>query len=158
MDGLTDKHASLTAKLAGMGRVVVAFSGGVDSTLVLKLARDSATMTFFNETTVGQVMKSAGYATGVIGKWDSGRAKRFLPPQRGFDFYYGFANTGIDYFTHERYGVPSMFRGNERVKEQGHATDLFRREALRFIDDPAWVRRNLDEALPHFERLEQELR
>jgi len=87
------------------------------------------------EVVTGRVMKSAGYATGVIGKWDSGRAKRFLPLQRGFDFFYGFANTGIDYFTHERYGVPSMFRGNKRIKEEGHATDLFRREALRFIDE-----------------------
>jgi arylsulfatase A-like enzyme len=85
------------------------------------------------EITIGQAMKRAGYATGVIGKWDSGRARRFLPLQRGFDFYYGFANTGIDYYTHERYGVPSLFRGNERIKEEGHATDLFRREALSFI-------------------------
>ena len=29
--------------------------------------------------------------------------------------------------------------------------------ALRFIDDPAWVRRNVDDALPTFERLDQEL-
>lgn len=85
------------------------------------------------EVTIGQAMKKAGYATGVIGKWDSGRARRFLPLQRGFDFFYGFANTGIDYYTHERYGVPSMFRGNERVKEQGHATDLFLRESLGFL-------------------------
>ena len=55
--------------------------------------------------------------------------------ETGFDFFYGFANTGIDYYTHERYGVPSMFRGNEPVKESGHATDLFRREALQFIAD-----------------------
>ena len=87
------------------------------------------------EVTTGQVLKGAGYRTGVVGKWDGGRARRFLPPQRGFDFFYGFANTGIDYYTHERYGVASMFRGNERVKEQGHATDLFRREALRFIEE-----------------------
>ena len=86
------------------------------------------------EVTIGQVMKSAGYATGAIGKWDSGRARRFLPRQRGFDFFYGFANTGIDYYTHERYGIASMFRDNERIREEGHATDLFRREALRFID------------------------
>lgn len=86
------------------------------------------------EITIGQALKSAGYATGVIGKWDSGRARRYLPLQRGFDFYYGFANTGIDYYTHERYGVPSMFRGNQRVKEEGHATDLFAREAHRFIE------------------------
>ena len=87
------------------------------------------------EVTIGQALKPAGYATGLVGKWDSGRARRFLPLQRGFDFYYGFANTGIDYYTHERYGVPSMFRGNERIKEEGHATDLFQREALRFIDE-----------------------
>jgi arylsulfatase A-like enzyme len=87
------------------------------------------------EVTIGQALQKAGYKTAVVGKWDSGRARRFLPLQRGFDFYYGFANTGIDYYTHERYGVPSMFRGNERVKEEGHATDLFTREAKRFIDE-----------------------
>ena len=85
------------------------------------------------ETTFGQAMKNVGYSTGVVGKWDSGRARRFLPLQRGFDFFYGFANTGIDYYTHERYGIPSMFRGNERIKEEGYATDLFGREAVRFI-------------------------
>ena len=85
------------------------------------------------EITIADVLKKAGYTTGIIGKWDSGRARRFLPLQRGFDFFYGFANTGIDYWTHERYGVPSMFRGNERIKEEGYATDLFRREAVQFI-------------------------
>jgi arylsulfatase A-like enzyme len=85
------------------------------------------------EVMISQPLKAAGYTCGVVGKWDSGRAKRFLPLQRGFDFYYGFANTGIDYWTHERYGVPSMFRGNERIQEEGYATDLFRREAVGFI-------------------------
>ena len=28
---------------------------------------------------------------------------------------------------------------------------------VRVIDDPAWTRRNLTDALPRFERLEQEL-
>ncbi len=85
------------------------------------------------EVTIGQALRSAGYATGVVGKWDGGRARRFLPLQRGFDFFYGFSNTGIDYYTHERYGVASMFRGNERVKEEGYATDLFAKEAVGFI-------------------------
>jgi arylsulfatase A-like enzyme len=85
------------------------------------------------EVTIAQALRQAGYATGIVGKWDSGRARRFLPLQRGFDFYYGFANTGIDYYTHERYGIPSMFRGNQRIQESGHATDLFRREALSFV-------------------------
>src|SRR5258708_27838936 len=87
------------------------------------------------EVTIGQAMRRAGYATALVGKWDSGRARRFLPTQRGFDSFYGFANTGVDYYTHERYGIPSLYRNNERIKEEGHTTDLFRREALRVIEE-----------------------
>jgi len=85
------------------------------------------------ETTIAEVLKAAGYRTGVVGKWDGGRARRFLPLQRGFDFFYGFANTGIDYWTHQRYGIESMYRGNERIEEEGYSTDLFGREAIRFV-------------------------
>jgi arylsulfatase A len=87
------------------------------------------------EITFAQQLKAAGYATGVVGKWDSGRARRYLPLQRGFDFFYGFANTGIDYWTHERYGIASMFRGNQRIVDEGYATELFSREALQFVRD-----------------------
>jgi len=87
------------------------------------------------EVTIGQAMRDAGYRTGLIGKWDSGRAKRSLPRQRGFDYFYGFANTGVDYYTHKRYGVPSLFRNNERISEEGHLTDLFKREAIKFIEE-----------------------
>jgi arylsulfatase A len=89
------------------------------------------------EVTVAQLLKDAGYATGVFGKWDSGRAKRWLPLQRGFDDFYGFCNTGVDYWTHERYGIHSMYRNNERDRsDQGtYCTDLFRREAVRFVKE-----------------------
>lgn len=91
------------------------------------------------EVTIGDMLKKAGYATGCVGKWDMGQARRFLPLQRGFDFFYGHGNNGIDYYTHERYGVPSMFRGNNRTEEDkgAYVTDVFRREALRFIGDHA---------------------
>ncbi|MBI1355004.1 MAG: sulfatase-like hydrolase/transferase [Acidobacteria bacterium] len=87
------------------------------------------------ETVIAEVMKKAGYATGVVGKWDSGQLTRYRPRQRGFDFFYGFTNTGIDYFTHERYGWPSMWRDNDKVKESGYATDLFEREGVRFLEE-----------------------
>lgn len=91
------------------------------------------------EKTIGDMLKTAGYATGVVGKWDMGQARRFLPLQRGFDFFYGHGNNGIDYYTHERYGVPSMFRGNERTQDDKgtYATDLFQREAIRFVSAQA---------------------
>ncbi|MBA2112982.1 sulfatase-like hydrolase/transferase [Bremerella alba] len=85
---------------------------------------------------LSNVLNDAGYACGCYGKWDGGQLKRFLPLQRGFDDFYGFCNTGIDYFTHERYGVPSMFDGNEpTTKDKGtYCTTLFRDHALEFID------------------------
>jgi arylsulfatase A-like enzyme len=86
------------------------------------------------EVVIAEALKPAGYATGVFGKWDSGRARRFMPLQRGFDTFYGFSNTGIDYWTHERYEMPSMFRQNKRIKEKGYATDLFKRETIKFIE------------------------
>lgn len=91
------------------------------------------------EVFISEVLKKAGYTNGYIGKWDLGQLKRFLPLQRGFDFFYGFANTGIDYFTHERYGIHSMIRGNELTeKDKGtYSTDLFEREAIRFIQEYA---------------------
>jgi len=91
------------------------------------------------EVTIGNVLQRAGYRTAVIGKWDMGQARRYLPLQRGFDYFYGHGNNGIDYYTHERYGIPSMFRNNERTTaDKGiYATDLFRREALRFVRENA---------------------
>ncbi len=87
------------------------------------------------ERTIGDMLKAAGYRTGVVGKWDMGQARRFLPLQRGFDFFYGHGNNGIDYYTHERYGIPSLFRGNQRTEEDKgtYVTEVFEREALRFI-------------------------
>lgn len=82
-----------------------------------------------------QLLKKAGYVNGIFGKWDLGQLDRFLPLQRGFDQFYGFVNTGIDYYTHERYCYPSMYRDNEPTTEDKgtYATYLFEREALRFI-------------------------
>lgn len=82
-----------------------------------------------------QLLKQSGYVSGIYGKWDLGIHKRFLPLARGFDDFYGFTNTGIDYFTHERYGVPSMFRNNQATEEDKgtYCTDLFQREAVRFL-------------------------
>lgn len=81
------------------------------------------------------LLSKAGYRCGIFGKWDLGIHRRFRPLQRGFHEFYGFVNTGIDYFTHERYGVPSMYRNNEpTIEDKGtYCTDLFRREAVRFL-------------------------
>ncbi len=91
------------------------------------------------EVTAGNLLSGAGYHCGVVGKWDMGQARRYLPLQRGYHFFHGIGNNGIDYYTHERYGVPSMFRGNVRTEaDRGvYATEVFRREALAFVRESA---------------------
>lgn len=91
------------------------------------------------EVTLGDMLRKAGYVSGAVGKWDMGQAKRYLPLQRGFDFFYGHGNNGIDYYTHERYGAPSLFRGNERTEEDKgkYVTEVFQREALYFVNEHA---------------------
>jgi len=42
-----------------------------------------------SEITLAQVLKTAGYATGMVGKWHLGHKAGSLPTERGFDEYYG---------------------------------------------------------------------
>jgi len=41
------------------------------------------------EVTVAEILKSAGYATGIVGKWHLGDQPEFLPLNQGFDYHFG---------------------------------------------------------------------
>ncbi len=42
-----------------------------------------------DEVTMAEVLKSAGYATGIFGKWHLGDQPEFLPTRQGFDEFFG---------------------------------------------------------------------
>lgn len=42
-----------------------------------------------HEVTIGEVLKSAGYATAIVGKWHLGDQPEFLPNNQGFDLHFG---------------------------------------------------------------------
>ena len=42
-----------------------------------------------DEVTIAEVLKSAGYTTGMIGKWHLGQLPQFLPMRQGFDSWFG---------------------------------------------------------------------
>jgi arylsulfatase A-like enzyme len=41
------------------------------------------------EVTIAEVLKQAGYATGIVGKWHLGDQPQFLPTRQGFDYFFG---------------------------------------------------------------------
>jgi len=50
---------------------------------------------------IPEVLKRAGYATHMIGKWDIGSASwNMTPTYRGFDTFFGFYGAALDYYTH----------------------------------------------------------
>ncbi|MBE2284214.1 MAG: sulfatase-like hydrolase/transferase [Prosthecobacter sp.] len=85
-----------------------------------------------SETTMAQHLKSAGYSTGIVGKWHLGdTSAEFMPLARGFDFAIGtVGNLG------EGKG-PSFFRGKDLVEEQPEApatSPFYAQESVKFID------------------------
>ncbi|HMV51207.1 MAG TPA: arylsulfatase, partial [Blastocatellia bacterium] len=101
------------------------------------------------DVTVAEVLKSAGYRTGLVGKWGLGEADTVgIPTRQGFDYFFGYLNQ-----RHAHNYYPSfLWRNEERVKlrnivpnedEEGsgissnrldYAPDLFTAEALKFIE------------------------
>lgn len=84
------------------------------------------------ETTLPEKLKAAGYKTGMVGKWHLGNARKFQPPSRGFEEFFGFLGGAHTYFPEK--GVQPIFRGYEKVEEKAYLTDAFAREANAFID------------------------
>jgi arylsulfatase A-like enzyme len=105
------------------------------------------------EITLAQMLKKAGYATGMVGKWHLGMAEKFRPTQRGFDEYFGFLFGANSYVNpqgaHVKIADPAggeaahlwprmtnnpIYRGNTPVEEEGYLTEVFAREAVAFIE------------------------
>jgi len=99
------------------------------------------------EVTLAQVLKSAGYATGMVGKWHLGHKAGFLPTDRGFDEYYG-----IPYSNDMR--PVQVLEGTQVIEYpvvQATLTRRYTERALGFIerckDRPFFL--YLAEAMPH---------
>jgi arylsulfatase A-like enzyme len=86
------------------------------------------------ERTLPQALREAGYQTAIVGKWHLGHCERaYLPTQRGFERQYGHYNGALDYFTHQRDGGLDWHRDDRVCREEGYATHLLAREAVRLI-------------------------
>jgi len=91
----------------------------------------------FDEDTVtlAMALRSCGYDTSITGKWHMGSPPEWTPRKYGFNSSYGYFHGQIDPYTHlYKTGVPSWHRNDRYVDQEGHATDLITREAIRIIE------------------------
>ncbi|WNJ18910.1 sulfatase [Pontibacter sp. G13] len=82
------------------------------------------------EYTMAEMLQSAGYATGIVGKWHLGHQHAFLPLQNGFDEYFGIP------YSNDMESVVYL-SGNEPVDfhvDQHYLTQAYTQKALDFID------------------------
>jgi arylsulfatase A-like enzyme len=74
-----------------------------------------------------QLLKTAGYRTGHIGKWHLGWDSGYHPGDRGFDW----TLTGAKHFD------PEIVLNNARVQRKGFREDIYFDEAMSFIEKTA---------------------
>ncbi len=87
-----------------------------------------------SETTFAELLRGAGYATGMFGKWHLGYAPEFNPTRQGFDEFVGFVSGNIDSVAHlDSQGIADWWRGDQLVAEDGYATHLVTQHGLDFI-------------------------
>ena len=84
--------------------------------------------------TLASLLRDAGYATALIGKWHLGFAPHFGPLKSGYQEFFGPMSGGVDYFTHcDSAGVHDLYYGEEEVHRKGYLTDLLTEEAIAFV-------------------------
>ena len=97
-----------------------------------------------SEETIAEVLKKKGYATAAFGKWHLGHHPQFLPPNHGFDEYYGipYSNDMWPYHpqTPTAYPPLPMIEGVRIVNpevtaaDQEQMTTQFTERAVQFIE------------------------
>ena len=103
------------------------------------------------EITIAEMLKTKGYATGIIGKWHLGSQPEFLPTHQGFDFWFGIPySSDMGKIGTTRYNpdnpkanqprpnaVPLPLYRNDKVIEtepdQHYLTQRYTKEAINFI-------------------------
>lgn len=85
-------------------------------------------------TSLPQLLKDRGYATGLVGKWHLGYKPEFSPRAHGFDTFWGLKSGYVDYYHHTGGdGRPDLFDGDTPVTVEGYMTDLITDRALAFV-------------------------
>jgi len=84
--------------------------------------------------TLPSLLRDAGYATALVGKWHLGFPPHFGPLKSGYQEFFGSLSGGFDYFTHlDTAGIHDLWEGERESHQKGYLTDLFTDRAVEFV-------------------------
>lgn len=91
-----------------------------------------------DEVTIGDLLRQAGYRTGLIGKWHLGDQANFLPQQHGFDEYLGLPYSNDMSTDHSKWAFPPLplLEGQDIAETEPDQTQLtarYTQAATQFI-------------------------
>lgn len=83
------------------------------------------------EITISEMLKNAGYRTGMVGKWHLGHQEEYWPTNQGFDWFYGvpYSNDMAPF---------DLYRGKEIIESPADQSQLslnYAKAAKEFIED-----------------------
>ncbi len=88
-----------------------------------------------SETSIARMLKDAGYATAITGKWHLGYEAKFAPHRHGFDRTFYCIGGGMDYFHYlDTVAGYNLFEDGRPIRREGYFTDLATDEAITFIE------------------------
>jgi arylsulfatase A-like enzyme len=113
-----------------------------------------------NEIVLAELLKKAGYTTGLVGKWNLGSSGTEYPEDHGYDYSYFFSGALTRYVDdpvdtsryvnmhlpwafselpawQPRYGSTLIREGRKEVKDTGYSTFSFTQKAVDFINNNA---------------------
>jgi arylsulfatase A-like enzyme len=132
MTGQHTGHTRIRGNFAEQGGVVVLDNGPPQRRAYLRK----------EDTTVAEVLKGAGYATGITGKWGIAEdGTPGTPNKKGFDEWFGYLNQRRAH----TYYPPFLWRNEEKLVLEGnqggcreqYSHDMFAEFALDFISEHA---------------------